>query len=648
LDGTVANIDLAAGVGGIYKGSGSLSGATTVTQGTNTLAFNSTATNGFSVDGSTFSVDAANNRVGIGTTSPSTLFHTYTTTDGNDVMIEGYGSSTTTARPRLFIGHNNAGGGGGNIPDAIRLAHNSWGGSLSGGVNIGYGGVQGSSIGATSSFMTFGTTNNSNVPSERMRITNAGNVGIGTTSPTFPLDVRGGASFTSSVAGANALEIRDGGIAGTNPRLFTNAGTIELQTNDATATNRLVSFANSATRRMVILNNGNMGIGTETPNALLQFASTIANRKLVLYEEGNNDHQFMGFGINGGVLRYQAANSTVDHVFYVGTGTSSSNELFRIRGTGNVGIGTSQPVQKLDVNGGSWFGVQRSGLDALESLDPNIVHIVSPNKMTTNAVATPETALRLIKAGTNNVVYNQSADFRIGSYSSAFGTQATTRLTIALGNGATNKPNIDVMSLLGNGNVGIGTSSPITKLDLSGIKTTGAGWGTGSGNDGPSQAIIPAGFNGSSRSNDWPSGWVGGLSTCDIVGSATYFSTYVTRSDRKLKENILDMNREVVDQVMKLRPVTYTLKERMPETEGLQYGFIAQEVRELFPSIVTKAKDEEKGTIGMNYQALIAPLVKVVQSQQFEIENLKQINNTHQQKNEELIKRLELLEAKLK
>jgi hypothetical protein len=476
---------------------------------------------------------------------------------------------------------------------------------------------------------------------------------------------------------------------------------------------------------MVILNNGNMGIGTETPNAHLQFASTIANRKLVLYEEGNNDHQFMGFGINGGVLRYQAANSTVDHVFYVGTGTSSSNELFRIRGTGNVGIGTSQPVQKLDVNGGSWFGVQRSGLDALESLDPNIVHIVSPNKMTTNAVATPETALRLIKAGTNNVVYNQSADFRIGSYSSAFGTQATTRLTIALGNGATNKPNIDVMSLLGNGNVGIGitspnaplqfattvanrklvlwqnfnddhqfyglgindgilryqvdgggshvfyrstssstsnellriggngnvgigTSSPITKLDLSGIKTTGAGWGTGSGNDGPSQAIIPAGFNGSSRANDWPSGWVGGLSTCDIVGSATYFSTYVTRSDRKLKENILDMNREVVDQVMKLRPVTYTLKERMPETEGLQYGFIAQEVRELFPSIVTKAKDEEKGTIGMNYQALIAPLVKVVQSQQFEIENLKQINNTHQQKNEELIKRLELLEAKLK
>lgn len=71
LDGTVANADLATGTGGIYKGSGSLSGNTTVTQGANTLAFTSTATNGFSVDGTTLSVDAANDRVGIGTNAPT-------------------------------------------------------------------------------------------------------------------------------------------------------------------------------------------------------------------------------------------------------------------------------------------------------------------------------------------------------------------------------------------------------------------------------------------------------------------------------------------------------------------------------------------------------------------------------------------------
>ncbi|MFP3632282.1 hypothetical protein SB776_37390, partial [Burkholderia sp. SIMBA_045] len=39
------------------------------------LTFNSTATNGFSVDGNTFSVDAANGRVGIGTTIPTTKLH---------------------------------------------------------------------------------------------------------------------------------------------------------------------------------------------------------------------------------------------------------------------------------------------------------------------------------------------------------------------------------------------------------------------------------------------------------------------------------------------------------------------------------------------------------------------------------------------
>ncbi len=60
---------------GIYDGSGSLGGNTTVTQGANTLAFTTTATNGFSVDGTTFSVDAANNRVGIGTTTPTSDLH---------------------------------------------------------------------------------------------------------------------------------------------------------------------------------------------------------------------------------------------------------------------------------------------------------------------------------------------------------------------------------------------------------------------------------------------------------------------------------------------------------------------------------------------------------------------------------------------
>lgn len=54
----------------LFNSNGTLSSNRTVAQGFNTLAFTSNTTNAFSVDGTTFSVDAAANEVGIGTTSP--------------------------------------------------------------------------------------------------------------------------------------------------------------------------------------------------------------------------------------------------------------------------------------------------------------------------------------------------------------------------------------------------------------------------------------------------------------------------------------------------------------------------------------------------------------------------------------------------
>lgn len=59
----------------IYTANGTLTGNRVVTQNANTLAFTGTAVNAFSVDGSTFSVDAANHRVGIGTTTPQNRLH---------------------------------------------------------------------------------------------------------------------------------------------------------------------------------------------------------------------------------------------------------------------------------------------------------------------------------------------------------------------------------------------------------------------------------------------------------------------------------------------------------------------------------------------------------------------------------------------
>lgn len=121
----------------------------------------------------------------------------------------------------------------------------------------------------------------------------------------------------------------------------------------AAPTDRIFQVGNgtSSTRSnaITVFRNGNTGIGTVTPNASLQFSNTTANRKIVLWETANNDHQFYGFGINGSTLRYQTPSGGDDHIFYSGFGTNSSTELLRIKGNGNLGVGVSDPAFRLDV-----------------------------------------------------------------------------------------------------------------------------------------------------------------------------------------------------------------------------------------------------------------------------------------------------------
>lgn len=129
-------------------------------------------------------------------------------------------------------------------------------------------------------------------------------------------------------------------------------------------------------------------------------------------------------------------------------------------------------------------------------------------------------------------------------------------------------------------------------------------------------------------------------------GSYKWHSIYCTDgafngSDRKLKENIADLDAESNKAfVLSLRPVSYKLK--TGEGKRTHNGFIAQEVREAAENTVGDIAayqasvidgDEEKyfdPTVPdekllwqLNYSELIAPIVKLVQSQQQEIEQLK-------------------------
>jgi Chaperone of endosialidase len=74
-------------------------------------------------------------------------------------------------------------------------------------------------------------------------------------------------------------------------------------------------------------------------NAELHFPNTIANRRILLWEDNNNDHQYYGFGINAGIQRYQISNTAAAHVFYAGTSASTSDELVRIQGNGAFSAG---------------------------------------------------------------------------------------------------------------------------------------------------------------------------------------------------------------------------------------------------------------------------------------------------------------------
>jgi hypothetical protein len=172
--------------------------------------------------------------------------------------------------------------------------------------------------------------------------------------------------------------------------------------------------------RMRITATGNIGIGTTTPNGELQFSNTLINRKIVLHQpQGiNNEHQYLGFGVNPGMLRYQVGNAGDNHVFFAGSGAAGSAELMRISGNGNVGIGTSTPTEKLEVNG---------------TVKVNNIWAVS--QVITKSVVSP---------------MNESI-----SFSSLVGPIAVERVKITAG-----------------GYVGIGTGTPGYKLDVNGTTRT--------------------------------------------------------------------------------------------------------------------------------------------------------------------------------
>ena len=129
-------------------------------------------------------------------------------------------------------------------------------------------------------------------------------------------------------------------------------------------------------------------------------------------------------------------------------------------------------------------------------------------------------------------------------------------------------------------------------------------------------------YNSSTIANTWVSAGDDG-NVHVLAGSSGNECTYSSGtswscgSDARLKDNLTPLDRGALNSVLQLHPVSYNLKTEPPDKTHL--GFIAQDVRQVFPQLVTTMPD---GMLSLEYTGLIAPLVATVQAQQKQIDNL--------------------------
>jgi microcystin-dependent protein len=177
---------------------------------------------------------------------------------------------------------------------------------------------------------------------ERVRIDSSGNVGIGTTSPTARLEVNGRTTLYGDV------QLREWGtmnIAFLQARDDNSNRDIGLRLRTQKAG---VAPANtpSIIDAFTINGSGNVGIGTTTPGFPLSFANTVGDKISLWGQSGDT----IGFGVQNALLQIHTAISSNDIAFGYGS-SANMTETMRIKGNGNVGIGTISPTVKLEVKG---------------------------------------------------------------------------------------------------------------------------------------------------------------------------------------------------------------------------------------------------------------------------------------------------------
>ena len=301
---------------------------------------------------------------------------------------------------------------------------------------------------------------NVNLNYNNLSFSGEGNVGIGTSTPAYKLDV-------SATSGQSARFQGDLILDGTSSTFGT--GIIALRNNsssiewDVEGANNFFTVGRSGVGYdLSIANNGNVGIGTgnvNVPGAKLEVAGNVKivdgtqgpGKILTSDADGLASWQTPSTGTlnaasNG--LNVNGSDVQLGGNLSVPTEINLNNNNLSVSGNGNMGIGTTTPNTKLEVNNISPIDINTPG-HSLYNL-----HLSAP----VNGVEDQATGI------TFGTTYNQ--DPQAGIYvqnSTQYGTKMYFGTTDQYGDGSKTRMTIDQQ-----GNTGIGTTNPVAKLDVAG------------------------------------------------------------------------------------------------------------------------------------------------------------------------------------
>ena len=386
------------------------------------------------------------------------------------------------------------------------------------------------------------------------------------TALTFDMSDAGQATFNSGIQFGGGL---------TSP----SGSNINIFSGDTSASS-VINLGTSASTRMTIANDGQVGIGTTTSTAPLNIQSDSSARgiRIIGRDNGTSDEAALTFADN-------ANNTTVDIVTLGNALTffQGGTENMRLTDAGLLQLGTAIGNSTY---AGLFNGVSNVGTGAIIQ--------------TRNGDGKKHFMLR----GDNNVEYG-SVGLSASSGSASLQLQGENTIVFNT-NTDTERFRID-----GDGDLCIGTTA-----GFRGSEKVSVVAGTVDCFAGYTHAAFAVARKASFVNTFFLLFEANNGSAIGSITSGGSSVTYNTSSDYRLKENIQPME-DGLERLKQLNPIKFNWKEAGTESEG----FLAHEVQTIFPEAVDGEKDGEK-IQSMDYGRITPLLVKAIQEQQEQIDAL--------------------------